>query len=451
MNKILLQVLASFVISMLGTSLVLAEQNTQENSYDENFPIPEDGELDPNYTHVYNTYCGMEIGVTGTLDQKFMLHNDIICAPGQLRQLGKNAALTVVGENTTVLMNDHNVICAGDLKNSSHQSSNQMSSIGILLNTGGSKIIGSNNPQGFGTVSGCNVGVEVGYAHSNPQTPANPRAGRNQVKQVQVLLCNAGIRVLNNDNIVQDNKVTCGLPKERYNPIASTEENEPADSYPYPVPGTKKINSDAYVLGIKALTADTTSCRTFDTIPTINRNTLTNNIAQANVNGFVGANEMEVSRQPGEKTNIIRNNIARHNSRFGINILGTGYQVTHNASVHDNGFSGINVTRKRPECGPDRGVLNTISNNKSHQNRNGITAIADFRFRLPGQRIENSGTLFEYNTALDNQFFDLFDSNGQCALYPNEITYLNKWRSNTAKRERSRPTCTLGYHVPGRP
>lgn len=428
MNKILSRVLAPFVISFLSTSMVFAEQNTLDKLPE--LPTVRVVKSD-NPTYIESTHCGMTIGEEGVEGGYFVLKNDIICAPNEIELLETNAALTIAGSNTYVDLNGHNIICAGTKSYTSKRGTNQMQTIGIHLPGTGSTIVGSEDESVYANVVGCNVGVEIGYVNlPQPISRQQPASGRHHVSKIQVLACNAGIRALNSDNVVTQNKVTC-----QYNKL-----------------GYGLGSADGYVVGIKGLQDDFNHCTSNEKIPSVYRNYFIDNIAYGNINGFLGGNQMQPSGfwQGRDKvSNVLRNNVAKYNRDHGFYIRGTGHLVTLNKSIHDNGKSGITVSRKHPTCGPQNGKTNIISHNSTYYNGNGIAAVQQPRTYL------NGGAVFESNTSFNNHRLDLSDDNaetGGCAslFIPSDLDFLNRWINNEANPRRVNPLCTLGF-MPSRP
>lgn len=429
--------------------------------YSENRSIFSD-EDENGYIRIISPECGMVIGENG-VGKKYIMQDDLSCTREELRIKNTNAALTIAGEGTVLDLNGHTIMYLDRQQpNKSSQTTNEIHTIGIHMRGTKGCLIGINptgepdecnntaevmehQEQGYATIWNFNVGVEIGTANypilsTSKEGYPHENLGGNTIKAIQVITCNAGFRLLNDKNYITQSKALCGKA-----PVAT--HHQESGKF------TVKESRDGFVLGIKALTTkrhvSSNACTEGNEIlPSVYGNTVINNIAQGNINGFVGGNELRIPRyQHGINliTNVFKNNYASENSGDGFLISGTGHRLIKNTTKY-NGANGVNVSRNHPDCGPQFGIVNVVRGTLAEGNAaNGIAAI------LAGTNERNPGGLFIKNLSSDNKEYDLYDNtqgsddNFDCSNGRSESDILNRWLYNPASVHKAMPVCTIGF------
>ena len=378
------------------------------------------------YTPILFPTCGMLVGLDEE-DSSYVLENDIICTTNDLRSRDTNAAVILAGKNVHLNLNGHTIKFIGrEVANTSYLPTQSISSIGVHMVGAGGKLTGTFSDEGYGTIWGFGVGVEIGDI---PGSPTNSKAttsfpsdaGRNHVSKVQSVRCNSGFRMLNNGNVISESKANCGK-LEQFDKLDHT-----------------SISRDGFVIGIKSIENESSCENGHERYESIYGNRVHNSIAIGNENGFIGGNDLTLFSSTPPRfpviTNTIVNNQVSQNNNNGIYIPGTGFLVKGN-EMERNG-AGIDVSRANPACGP-QGAVNLIKENTvSRSQGRGISATAF------GDDLVTTGALFIDNYSIDNNGLDFYDENDECASGDTELDEYNIWNGNLPHTASNNKPCVL--------
>lgn len=469
MNKNILRYLAPLALSVLGAGAASA------------------GETEI----IENPTCG--ISLPGNSSAKnFIIKGDVNCAYGDLKaglpdsmhQNIPSAAVNIWGDDITVTF-EGDIYCNGGVTNAYGEPTDSIDTIGIWVRGNRNIIKGNrenleneNSHHPISNIIDCSIAIEVGEALSKtivdskeqitvpmPQPEAEGHLsarfkGHNLIEQFVLVNCSAGLRLLNNFNLVRHVDAFCGTT-----PVATAHTNQV-------LPATA-----GFVLGIKAADAeDNASCyiplptdpSTSDSVvpnpagisgnelfPSVYFNRIEHSHAEFSDFGFVGANEIDYRVFFPLITNTFHSNTAAHNLNAGFLVQGTGHILDKNFA-YENGPStirdsksfwsgnGIQVTLQNPACNYNflngkSEELNIVKNNKAEHNLvSGIVAVAgaynsnslpvDDPNYLYGATA-NAGTKFRNNYANGHKA-DLYDDNEDCAAGNSELYFLNYWKRN---------------------
>ncbi|MFI4954612.1 MAG: hypothetical protein ACHP9Y_01745, partial [Gammaproteobacteria bacterium] len=314
------------------------------------------------------------------------------------------------------------------LDNTSNEETAAINNIGVHIVGHKGHLIGTASEDGYGTIWGCNVGVEIGTVAISKQSNSDndrpePNLGESNVSHVQSVACNSGFRIHNDGNYITKSKAACG----KY-------ELNPADDL------ARLQSSDGFVVGIKALIEGRGCDIGTTSVRSVSQNTLFDTQAIGNNNGYIGGNELEIKRESpifNLLTNHIKESLADQNSGDGFLIEGTGFILKSNAATRNSG-TGINYSRLNPACGPQEGVVNLFDGNTATYNQTyGVAST----FSLKSDK--NQGGFFKNNYASENAQYSYFEANSECATGESNLNLYNLWKENGPKDATNNEACTL--------